>query len=102
MTTVLALPRLGERPGVAGVLMKDEGTIPTGSFKARGAAVGVSRAAELGVRGIAVPTNGNPGAAWALYAARARLRALIARPPKAPAICLSERASAGAERYRAH
>jgi threonine synthase len=99
MTPLVALPHLGERLGVPGLLMKDEGTIPTGSFKARGAAVGVSRAAELGVRGIAMPTNGNAGAAWALYAARAGLRALIAMPEKAPAICRGEVATAGAELY---
>ena len=99
MTPLLALPRLGKRLGVPRLMMKDEGTIPTGSFKARGAAVGVSRAAELGVRGIAMPTNGNAGAAWALYAARAGLHALIAMPEKAPAICRGEVASAGAELY---
>ena len=64
--------------------MKDEGLVPTGSFKARGAAVGVSRAAELGVTGIAMPTNGNAGAAWAAYAARAGMRALVAMPVDAP------------------
>jgi threonine synthase len=99
MTPLFALPRLGKRLGVPRLLMKDEGTIPTGSFKARGAAVGVSRAAELGVRGIAMPTNGNAGAAWALYAARAGLHALIAMPVKAPAVCRGEVASAGAELY---
>ena len=99
MTPLYALPRLGRRFGVPGLLMKDEGTIPTGSFKARGAAVGVSRAAELGVAGIAMPTNGNAGAAWALYAARAGLHALIAMPDQAPAVCRGEVASAGAELY---
>jgi len=99
MTPLVALPRLGRRLGVPRLLMKDEGTIPTGSFKARGAAVGVSRAAELGVRGIAMPTNGNAGAAWAQYAARAGLHALIAMPEKAPAVCRGEVASAGAELY---
>ena len=99
MTPLLPLRRLGERLGVSRLLMKDEGTIPTGSFKARGAAVGVSRAAELGVRGIAMPTNGNAGAAWAQYAARAGLRALIAMPERAPAICRGEVAAAGAELY---
>ena len=64
--------------------MKDEGLIPTGTFKARGAAVGVSRAAELGVSGIAMPTNGNAGAAWAVYAARAGLRSLIVMPVGRP------------------
>ena len=99
MTPLVTLPRLGDRLGVPRLLMKDEGTIPTGSFKARGAAVGVSMAAELGVRGIAMPTNGNAGAAWALYAARAGLHALIAMPERAPAICRGEVSSAGAELY---
>jgi len=63
MTPLLDLPRHGARLGVPGLRMKDEGLIPTGAFKARGAAVGVSRAAELGVTGIAMPTNGNAGAA---------------------------------------
>ena len=49
MTPLIALPRLGRALGVPNLLMKDEGLIPTGTFKARGAAVGVSRAAELGV-----------------------------------------------------
>ncbi len=99
MTPLLPMPRLGDELRVPALLMKDEGTIPTGSFKARGAAVGVSRAAELGVRGIAMPTNGNAGAAWALYAARAGLHALIAMPEQAPAICRGEVAAAGAELY---
>ena len=99
MTPLLPLPCLGTQLGVPRLLLKDEGTIPTGSFKARGAAVGVSRAAELGVRGVAMPTNGNAGAAWALYAARAGLRALIAMPEQAPAVCRGEVASAGAEFY---
>jgi len=47
MTPLLAMPRLGRALGVPGLLMKDEGLIPTGTFKARGASVGVSRAAEL-------------------------------------------------------
>jgi threonine synthase len=97
MTPLIPMSRLGARVGVPGLLMKDEGVIPTGSFKARGAAVGVSRAGELGVRGIAMPTNGNAGAAWALYAARAGLPALIAMPEDAPAICRAEVAASGAE-----
>ncbi len=56
MTPLLPLRRLGEKLGLPRLLMKDEGLIPTGSFKARGAAVGVSRAAELGVTGVAMPT----------------------------------------------
>jgi threonine synthase len=73
--------------------------LPTGTFKARGAAVGVSRAAELGVKGVAMPTNGNAGAAWAVYAARAGIGALIAMPVDAPEITRRECVAAGAELY---
>src|SRR6476661_6167997 len=69
MTPLLPLPTYGSRIDVPGLLVKDEGLVPTGSFKARGAAVGVSRARELGIRHVAMPTNGNAGAAWATYAA---------------------------------
>ena len=99
MTPLLPLPRLGASLGLSRLLMKDEGLIPTGTFKARGAAVGVSRAAELGVRGVAMPTNGNAGAAWATYAARAGLRSLIVMPVDAPPITRAECQLAGAELY---
>jgi threonine synthase len=99
MTPLLALPRLGRALGVPNLLMKDEGLIPTGTFKARGAAVGVSRATELGVSGIAMPTNGNAGAAWSAYAARAGMRSLVVMPAAAPAITRAECAAAGAELY---
>jgi len=61
--------------------------------------VGVSRAAELGVRGVAMPTNGNAGSAWAAYAARAGLPALIVMPEGAPEITRVECVAAGAELY---
>ena len=99
MTPLLDLPRHGARLGVPRLRMKDEGLVPTGAFKARGAAVGVSRAAELGVTGIAMPTNGNAGAAWACYAARAGMSALIAMPVDAPVITRRECVVAGAELY---
>jgi len=99
MTPLLPMPRLGRALGVNRLLMKDEGLIPTGTFKARGAAVGVSRAAELGVTGIAMPTNGNAGAAWSVYAARAGLRSLIVMPAAAPEITHAECVAAGAELY---
>jgi threonine synthase len=99
MTPLLALPRLGRALGVPNLLMKDESLIPTGTFKARGAAVGVSRAAELGVCSIAMPTNGNAGAAWSAYAARAGMRSLVVMPAAAPAITRAECAAAGAELY---
>jgi threonine synthase len=96
MTPLLALPRLGERIGLPRLLMKDEASLPTGSFKARGAAAGVSRARELGIGGIAMPTNGNAGAAWAAYAARAGLDAYIVMPKGAPEITRRECVVAGA------
>jgi threonine synthase len=99
MTPLLPMPRLGEALGVPRLLMKDESLLPTGTFKARGAAVGVSRAAELGVRGVAMATNGNAGAAWAAYAARAGLRSLIVMPSGAPEITYAECSAAGAEVY---
>jgi threonine synthase len=97
MTPLLPMPKAGQALGVPGLLMKDEGVLPTGTFKARGAAVGVSRAAELGVAAIAMPTNGNAGAAWSAYAARAGIRCLIAMPVAAPPVTRAECAVAGAE-----
>ena len=99
MTPLLPLPRYGELIGLPRLLMKDEGLIPTGSFKARGAAVGVSRAAELGVERLAMPTNGNAGAAWAAYAARAGLAATIVMPAGAPEITRRECVATGADVY---
>ncbi len=97
MTPLLAMPRLAGALGVPRLLMKDESLIPTGTFKARGASVGVSRAAELGVTGLAMATNGNAGAAWAAYAARAGLPSLIVMAADAPAVNRAECRAAGAE-----
>jgi threonine synthase len=99
MTPLLPLPAYGAALGVPGLLMKDEGALPTGSFKARGAAVGVARARELGVRAVAMPTNGNAGAAWSAYAARAGLGSLVAMPLDAPTITRAECVVAGSELY---
>ena len=62
-TPLIPIPR----SAAPNVIVKDEGRLPTGSFKARGAAVGVTRAGELGVTTLALPTAGNAGAAWAAY-----------------------------------
>ncbi len=99
MTPVVPLPAYGARIGLPRLVMKDEGLVPTGSFKARGAAVGVSRAKELGVRAVAMPTNGNAGAAWSVYAARAGLGSLVVMPADAPEITRRECVVAGAELY---
>ncbi|MCO1597984.1 threonine synthase [Micromonospora sp. RHAY321] len=96
-TPLLRAPAYGAEIGIADLMVKDEGLIPTGSFKARGAAVGVSRARELGVERIAMPTNGNAGSAWATYAARAGMGATIVMPLGAPVICRNECVAAGAD-----
>jgi threonine synthase len=99
LTPLLPMERLGAALGAPRLLMKDEGALPTGTFKARGAAVGVSRAAELGATGVALPSNGNAGAAWAAYAARAGLPCLVALPAGAPEITWAECVAAGARAY---
>ena len=99
LTPLLPMERLGAALGVPRLLMKDEGALPTGTFKARGAAVGVSRAAELGATGVALPSNGNAGAAWAAYAARAGLPCLVVLPAGSPEITWAECLATGARAY---
>jgi threonine synthase len=84
---------------IAELYIKDESVIPTGTFKARGAAVGVSKAVELGASTLIMPTNGNAGAAWALYGARAGLSVKIVMPEDAPRITRTECLAGGAELY---
>ena len=81
----------------ARLLVKDEGQNPTGSFKARGMAAAVSRALELGARGLVTPTAGNAGAAMAAYAARAGLPAYVSVPKDAPESCIQQASIYGAE-----
>ncbi|MCG8459947.1 MAG: threonine synthase, partial [Holophagales bacterium] len=95
-TPLLHLPRLGRRLGLERVYVKEEGRNPTGTFKARGMAVAVSRALELGARALAVPTAGNAGAALAAYAARAGLDAHVAMPIDAPKAVMDEVRAYGA------
>ncbi len=95
-TPVLPMQRIGRELGIDALFVKDEGLLPTGTFKARGAAVGVSRAKELGVHAFAMPTNGNAGGAWAAYAARAGMEAYVVMPQSAPTINRLECAMAGA------
>jgi threonine synthase len=96
ITPVVPLQNVGPELGIGALYVKDESALPTGSFKARGAAIGVSRAKELGVHAFAMPTNGNAGAAWAAYAARAGIEAHIAMPKNAPAVHRWECEIAGA------
>jgi threonine synthase len=80
--------------------VKDEGRLPTGSFKARGLVMAIAMAKELGVTTIAMPTNGNAGAAAAAYAARAGIEAVIFCPADTPEINVREIAAQGARVYR--
>ncbi|SKA98368.1 threonine synthase [Sporosarcina newyorkensis] len=97
MTPLLPMKQIGADMDISNLLMKDEGIIPTGTFKARGAAVGVSMAKELGIQELAMPTNGNAGASWALYAARGGINSTIVMPVDAPKITRNECAIAGAD-----
>lgn len=99
MTPIIQLKEFGKDIGLSHLFMKDEGLLPTGTFKARGAAVGISKAKELGIRKVAMPTNGNAGAAWATYAARAGLQSLIVMPVDAPEITRAECAISGSRLY---
>ncbi|WBY07278.1 threonine synthase [Sphingomonas sp. 7/4-4] len=96
-TATPIVPLLRE-PG--NVWVKDEGRLPTGSFKARGLVMAIAMAKELGVATIAMPTNGNAGAAAAAYAARAGIEAVIFCPDDTPEINVREIAAQGARVYR--
>jgi threonine synthase len=99
-TPLLPLER-SERPAdFRAPVVKDEGRLPTGSFKARGLCIAISMAAVHGVRRVAIPTNGNAGAAMAAYAARAGMEAFCFCPEDTPEINLSEIALQGAHVWR--
>ncbi|MEX2009647.1 MAG: threonine synthase [Dongiaceae bacterium] len=96
------LLRLSRRTAAGGgeVLVKDEGRLPTGSFKARGLAVAVSMAKELGIGHLAMASNGNAGAALAAYGSRAGLRSTVFCPADTPEVNLRETAIQGAAVHR--
>lgn len=94
---ILSLPRIGAALGLAQLYGKDESGQPTGTFKARGLSVAVSKAMELGVREFVIPTAGNAGGALASYCARAGLRAHVYMPKDAPAANIVEVQVSGAD-----
>jgi threonine synthase len=98
VTPIVSLPRLAHQGGE--LLVKDEGRLPTGSFKARGLVMAVSMAKELGIRHMAMPTNGNAGSALAAYATRAGIKTTIFCPEDTPEVNVSEIALQGADVYR--
>ena len=98
-TPLLDAASLGGELGIPKLRVKDEGLLPTGTFKARGAAVGVTRAKDLGVETLALPTAGNAGAAWAAYGARAGIRVVVVMPETTPDVIIRETSAYGADVY---
>ncbi len=100
-TPLIELPTLAARHGATGALIvKDEGRLPTGSFKARGLVMAVSMAKELGIEHMAMPTNGNAGAALSAYASHCGIKTTIFCPADTPETNISEMALQGADVYR--
>jgi len=89
-TPLVQAPRLGAETGFDTLYVKDEGLNPTGSFKARGLAAAVSRAFELGVRAVSIPTAGNAGCAMSAYAALAGIEAHVFMPADVPRPFINE------------
>src|SRR2546428_2478373 len=83
-TPLLELPRLAAHLGIGKLWAKDEGQNPTGSFKARGLGMAITRARTLGARGFVIPSAGNAGGAAAVYAARCGLPCVVIVPRRAP------------------
>ena len=102
MTPLISMPRLAKKldVGTGEIIVKDEGRLPTGSFKARGLALAVAMAKELGLKHLAMPTNGNAGAAMAAYASHSGLRTTIFCPDDTPEVNVSEIELQGATVYR--
>ena len=88
------------KSGGANVWVKDEGRLPTGSFKARGLVMAVAMAKELGVTRIAMPTNGNAGAALVAYATRVGIETIVFCPEDTPEVNVREIAAQGARVWR--
>jgi threonine synthase len=98
-TPIVSLPRTAAREGASHLMVKDEGRLPTGSFKARGLAMAVTMAKQFGIERIAMPTNGNAGAALAAYGARAGIETVVICPSETPEINVTETAAYGATVY---
>ncbi len=96
-TPILDSPRLAAQLGVRRIWVKDEGQNPTGSFKARGLSLAVSRAKELGVKEVAIPSAGNAGSAMAAYAAAGDMPAHVVVPKDTPKPIIDETRALGAD-----
>ncbi|MEA2905986.1 MAG: threonine synthase [Alphaproteobacteria bacterium] len=100
VTPLVGLPKLARKHGGGELIVKDEGRLPTGSFKARGLVMAVSMCKALGIQHMAMPTNGNAGAALAAYASRCGIKSTIFCPEDTPEVNVSEIALQGATVYR--
>jgi threonine synthase len=100
ITPLIALPKLAATLGTTTLWVKDEGRLPTGSFKARGLALAVAMAKAFGIEHMAMPTNGNAGAALAAYGTRAGIRTTVFCPQDTPEVNVSEIELQGATVYR--
>jgi threonine synthase len=96
-TALLHLPNFGNKLGLTNLFLKDESSNPTGTFKARGLSAAISKAKELGIQKVIIPTAGNAGGAMAAYAARAGLKAHIFMPKDTPIANIQESRMVGAE-----
>jgi threonine synthase len=99
-TPLVPLHEMAASLGSTEILVKDEGRLPTGSFKARGLAMAVSMAKELGLSSLAMPTNGNAGAALAAYGTRAGMDTYVFCPDNTPEINVREIALQGAKVWK--
>lgn len=96
MTPLLRTKKLSAKSGVLSLYVKDESGNPTGSFKARGLSMAVSKAKELGVQACAIPTAGNAGGAMSAYCAKAGMAAHVCMPEQTPEVFKQECALFGA------
>jgi threonine synthase len=100
MTPLIHLPSEEARLGTPSIVVKDESRLPTASFKARGLGMGVTMAHELGVKRVAMPTNGNAGAALAAYGSRVGMEVYVFCPADTPEVNVREIAMLGARVWR--
>ncbi|HSR00348.1 MAG TPA: threonine synthase [Sphingomicrobium sp.] len=98
-TPLLDLPGIAAMANASSLVVKDEGRLPTGSFKARGLAMAVTMAKQFRIKRIAMPTNGNAGAALAAYGARAGIETVVICPAETPLTNITETAAYGARVY---
>ena len=97
---LIPCPRLGEQLGLRNLWIKDEGQLPTGSFKSRGMAMAITMAQRFGVKRVALPSAGNAGGAAAAYAARAGMECFVFMPEDTPIVNQYEAVLAGAHTFR--